>query len=513
VLEQQPMLLSTLPSSRGQERLALIAGLLLLVVFLLAVPLAHVQLGPIVAFIPVVATVMFVNDTITSALLFAQFAVLRSHALLVLANGFLFTGLLMIPQSTGSFFISWHFGLPAITIAYALLKDSEPERLVAQSSVRIAILASTIGVISVAIGLTWLVAFYHDVLPPAMRDVARTSPLWNYAVAPMTLVMCVIAIALLWARRRSVLDLWLLAVSWAWLLASLLLMLVGERFSVAWYGNRVFAALSATFVLLMLLWESTMMYARLARLVIEQRREREQRLMSMDAVAASIAHEVNQPLGAIAMDSAAGLRWLEKTPPDLDEARAAFKRTTSDSHRASKVIESVRAMFRPSGHERVALAINESILEAVEHLRANLQAGRISVQLELASRLPLVLGDKGQLQQVILNIITNAAEAMSQVSEQDRVLRIRSTELEEGGVQVSIADSGPGINPIDLGRIFDAFYTTKLDGMGMGLAISRSIIDAHGGRLSASAGSPHGIIFQFVLPVSPNLAIGDAPSG
>ena len=115
MLEQQPMLLSTLPPSRGQERLALIAGLLLLAVFLLAVPFAHVQIGPIVAFIPVVATVMFVNDTITSALLFAQFAILRSYALLVLANGFLFTGLLMIPQSTGSFFISWHFGLPAIT--------------------------------------------------------------------------------------------------------------------------------------------------------------------------------------------------------------------------------------------------------------------------------------------------------------------------------------------------------------------------------------------------------------
>jgi hypothetical protein len=169
VLEQRPMLLSTLPPSRGQERLALIAGLLLLVVFLLAVPFAHVQLGPIVAFIPFVATVMFVNDTITSALLFAQFAVLRSHALLVLANGFLFTGLLMIPQSTGSFFISWHFGLPAITIVYALLKDAEPKRLVAESSVRIAILASTIGVIGVAIGLTWLVAFYQDVLPPAMQ--------------------------------------------------------------------------------------------------------------------------------------------------------------------------------------------------------------------------------------------------------------------------------------------------------------------------------------------------------
>jgi signal transduction histidine kinase len=160
-------------------------------------------------------------------------------------------------------------------------------------------------------------------------------------------------------------------------------------------------------------------------------------------------------------------------------------------------------MFRPSSRERVALSINESILEAIAYVRDNLQAERVSVQLELASRLPPVLGDKGQLQQVILNMTTNAAEAMRQVPEQDRVLRIQSTELEEGGVQVSIADSGPGIDPKDLSRVFDAFYTTKLDGMGMGLAISQSIIRAHGGLLSASAGNPRGTVFRFVLPVHP----------
>ena len=208
------------------------------------------------------------------------------------------------------------------------------------------------------------------------------------------------------------------------------------------------------------------------------------------------------------MNSAAGLRWLEKTPPDLDEARAALQRMNSDSHRASNVIESIRAMFRASGRERVALSINESILEAVAHARGDLQAARISIQLELASGLPLVLGDKGQLQQVILNIIANAAEAIGQVAEQARVLRIQSTELEEGGVQVSIADSGPGINPKDLGRIFDPFYTTKLDGMGMGLAISQSIIKAHGGLLSASAGNPRGSVFRFALPVSPQSGDG-----
>jgi len=138
VLEQQPILLSTLPPSRGQERVALVAALLLLAVFLVTVPFAHVQLGRIDGFIPIVATVMFLNDTITSALLFAQFAVLRSRPLLVLASGFLFTGLLMLPQSTGSLFISWQFGLPAITIVYALLKDAERERPMAPGSVRIA---------------------------------------------------------------------------------------------------------------------------------------------------------------------------------------------------------------------------------------------------------------------------------------------------------------------------------------------------------------------------------------
>lgn len=519
MLQDQPTLLSTLPPSRGQERLALLAALLLFVAFLITVPFAHIELGRIDVFNPIVGTVMFLNDTITSALLFAQFAVLRSPALLVLATGYFFTGLLMIPcvltfpgafsptgwfgaglQSSCWLFIAWHIGFPVVGSVYALIKDAEPARQVAPGSVRAAILGSVLGVLGTVVGLTWLVTVHHDALPAPMRNVAETNPIWSYAIAPSIMVVCVIAIALLWARRRSLLDLWLLAVAWAWLLQSILLNMGDSRFSVAWYAHRIFAISAATFVLIVLLWESTVMYARLALSVMAQRREREGRLMTMDAVAASIVHEIKQPLAAIAINAGAGLRWLEREPPDFDKARAALKRITSDTHRASEVIDSIRAIFKQGGQAKAPLVINEVIREAIGSLRDELQARGISVHLELTPGLALVSGHRGQLEQVIVNIATNAAEAMSQIADRPRVLRLRSAASEPDGVLVTVEDSGVGIDPLHSGRIFDAFYTTKSDGTGMGLAICRSIVESHGGRLWVAPGSPHGSVVQFLLP-------------
>ena len=517
--EEQPILLSTLPPSRGQEQLALVAASLLLAVFLVTLPFAHIQLGRIDVFIPIVATVMFLNDTITSALLFAQFAVLRSRALLVLATGYLFTGLVMIPyvltfpgafsstgwlgagpQSTVLISVFWRTGLPAFAIVYALLKRGEPAIELARGSVRVAILASVIGVLCAVVGLTWLVTTRHDVLPEVMSNVLEANRIWNYVIAPGMLLLCAVAVALLWARRRSLLDFWLLVVVWAWLLATILSNLIESRFSVGWYASGIFMVSSATIVLIVLLSESTMMYARLALSVMAQRRAREGRLMTMDAVAAYIAHEIKQPLGAIAMSSSAGLRWLEREPSDLDKAREALKRITSDTHRASEAIESIRAIFKQGGQAKVPLVINEVIREAIGSLRDELQAGGISVHLELTPGLALVSGHRGQLEQVIVNITTNAAEAMKQITDRPRMLRLRSAESEPDGVLVAFEDSGVGIDPMHIGRIFDAFYTTKLEGMGMGLAICRSIVESHRGRLWVSPGSPHGSIFQLVLP-------------
>jgi signal transduction histidine kinase len=305
---------------------------------------------------------------------------------------------------------------------------------------------------------------------------------------------------LLLLSRRSVLDLWLLIVSLAWLLSSILMNLVGYRFDVAWYANRIFAVMSASFVLLVLLSESTMLYARLALSVLAQRREREGRMMTLDAMSAAIAHEMKQPISAMVTNANAGLRWLSRAPPDLNEARDSFAHIAADGHRASEVIQSVRQIFSRQEQPHSLLDPNELIQEAISLVRSDLEAARISILLGLAPQLAAVQGHRGQLQQVLLNLLNNAADAMRAVKERARVLTVTSERSGPESVAISVQDSGSGVDPKNMDRIFDAFFTTKSNGMGMGLAICRSIVEAHGGTLSVSPGAPHGSIFRLVLP-------------
>ncbi len=220
------------------------------------------------------------------------------------------------------------------------------------------------------------------------------------------------------------------------------------------------------------------------------------------AMTASIAHEIKQPLTATVTNASAALRWLARTPPDLDEVRAALGRIVADGDRASEVIQSVRAMFSKDEQAGSLLDANELIRETIAIIRAELEAARIAVRLELAAPLPPLPARRGQLQQVILNLVTNAADALRTVADRDRVLQVKTEVFEADRVALSVQDSGPGIEPANVDRIFEAFFTTKSDGMGMGLAISRSIVEAHGGRLSVSPGVPRGCVFRVVLPCS-----------
>jgi signal transduction histidine kinase len=225
------------------------------------------------------------------------------------------------------------------------------------------------------------------------------------------------------------------------------------------------------------------------------------RLTTMGRMAASIAHEINQPLAAIVAGGNASLRWLAHAPPNLDEARAALHRIVKDGRRASDIIGSIRAIFRKGDERRVPLDVNELVREVLRLTQGELQNGRVSVQTELASELPSVLGNRVQLQLMFRNLIMNAVEAMSSVTDRGRVLHIRS-EIKPSGVRIAVADSGTGIEPESMDRIFDTFFTTKSHGMGMGLSICRSIVQAHGGQLSASPAHPHGSIFEIVLPAA-----------
>ena len=233
----------------------------------------------------------------------------------------------------------------------------------------------------------------------------------------------------------------------------------------------------------------------------EARRELAQvtRRTTLAAMSATIAHEIKQPLGAIVANANAGKRWLGKTPPNLDEARNALKNIDADGHRAGEIIQSVRAMFSQSDQAGTALDVNELIRETIALVRGDFEAARIAVQLALASQLPLISAHRGQLQQVVLNVVTNAADAMRN-TDPARVLRIESKPFQSDGVEVTVEDSGTGIEPENINRIFDAFFTTKANGMGMGLAICRLIVEAHGGTLSVAPAVPHGSVFRVVLP-------------
>jgi PAS domain S-box-containing protein len=224
------------------------------------------------------------------------------------------------------------------------------------------------------------------------------------------------------------------------------------------------------------------------------------RLTTMGQLTASIAHEVNQPIAATVTNAQAALRWLDARPPDLEETRQAVARIVNDGIRAGDVVDRIRAIIKKVPARRDQFDINGAIMDVVALTRSELSSNGVSLQTQLAQDLPPIQGDRVQLQQVLLNLIVNAIEAMSGVSEGARELWV-STEIDSSnGALVAVRDSGPGLDPASLVQLFDAFYTTKPSGMGMGLSICHSIIEAHGGRIWAEANLPQGTTFQFTVP-------------
>ena len=224
------------------------------------------------------------------------------------------------------------------------------------------------------------------------------------------------------------------------------------------------------------------------------------RVSTLGELTSSIAHEVNQPLAAVIINAGIGLRVLAAQQPKLEEAREAFALIIKDGNRASEVINRIRALVKKAPPRKDRLDINEIILDVIALTRGEVLRNGVSLQTRLAKDLPLIQGDRIQLQQVILNLIINAIEAMSGVSEGPREMLVGSGKDDSDGVLVAVRDSGVGLDAEGLAHLFDAFYTTKPDGLGMGLAISRSIIEAHGGRLWATPNAPRGLDLQLTLP-------------
>jgi PAS domain S-box-containing protein len=226
------------------------------------------------------------------------------------------------------------------------------------------------------------------------------------------------------------------------------------------------------------------------------------RAMTMGELAASIAHEVNQPLAAIVTSANACQRWLAREVPDLDEARAAAERISRDGHRASDVIQRLRALAKRSEPQKTRLDLNEVIDEVVTLMHSEMRLHGVALRMELSSALLPVLGDRVQVQQVLLNLLMNGIEAMRPITDRPREMLIRSRQHDVDTVLVAVQDAGIGLDPQQMARLFDAFFTTKPEGMGLGLSISRTIIEAHGGRLWATPNTEHGATVQFSLPTS-----------
>jgi signal transduction histidine kinase len=255
------------------------------------------------------------------------------------------------------------------------------------------------------------------------------------------------------------------------------------------------------FVLAALFAERRESEGRLARANMMLERERENKLMNIEAIVAAIAHEVRQPLAAISTNSNAASRFLKGAPPDLDEVETALNAITSDGHRASEVFDSIRSLFRKVDQRRQAVDVNEIALDVLQSLRAELKDHAVTARPELASGLPPVNAHRRQLQQVIVNLVHNAVEAMGATTDRPRVLQVRTERHGPDAISLAVQDSGSGIDPKHIEKIFDTFVTTKSQGMGLGLAICRMIIERHGGKLTASSDGKSGAMFEFVLPI------------
>src|SRR4051794_16137841 len=525
----EPQGLANIPPTPGQRRTARAFLLALLVVLLGTWPFAAIKLPEVDAFVPTLAAALFVSDCVTAALLFAQFSILRQWALLVIASGYLFSALIVVAhalafpgaftptgvlgsgsQSAVWLYWFWHAGLPLVIIGYALLKDRAG--LVDVRFTQRVISLSVSGVFALVIALFWFVTQHENLLPITFVDVRPLSPFRRIIGGVVVLSLGGIAFCLLWSRQRSLLDQWLVVALCALLLEVVLAsVLSAGRYNLAWYAGRFYQLVTATTVMVALLAEMTRLYAgvtrsntmlqrermMLQRALDAQRRERDARLITGDVVTATIAHEVKQPLAAMITRSETGLRWLDRAVPDFDKARAAFRDVAADGHRAAAVIESIRANFRKDAHVRAPLVLNDLVQQALELLQDHLKSHRISVSVKSGARLQ-VMADRIQVQEVLLNLMTNAIDAMATV-EGPRALAVSSELRDDGGVIISIADTGTGIDAQHVQQVFNPLFTTKSDGMGMGLSICRSIVEAHGGMLWVVPNQPRGSVFQLVL--------------
>ena len=514
------------PPGRSEIRVGLAIVGLMCVVVLAALPEYDIHVGMIPGFIPTASAILLICDLITAAILYAQAAVFRSRALTVLASGYVFTGLLFIPyaltfpgafspsgllgswlNTTGWIAVFWRVGTPTAILLYALLKRTDAaagpfaERPPARIPYGIA------GAGALAALVTLLTTVGHDLLPPFFVNNSEVIRSALVSVNIVVFALTIAAMVVLFRQKKSVLDLWLLVAMSAWLGQSLLNALLRSRFSLGAYVFFGLAFLSNLIVMLALITESNRLYGRLALSTAARDREREARFMSMDVVTAAISHEVGQPLTAVGLNASAAVGWLTAAKPDIKKALTALQAVGDARQRTFDIIKSIRATFAKEAGRASEFSLNDLVLDTASLLDRELAASKVSLQLSLDPELPPILGDRVQLQRVLVNLFINAIESLRATSDRRRRITVRSAQMDGKDVLLQVSDSGAGIASGNMEHIFDVFFTTKVTGTGLGLPLCRSIVEDHGGRLWASQGEPHGANFHLRLPRSGAVAI------
>src|SRR5215470_14419570 len=399
---------ANLPAGLRERRLVLAVAVLLFIAFATLLPFVGTPLPEFNAFIPSFAFGIFINDLIASVLLYAQYSIAPSRSLLVLASGYLFTALIVIPHAltfpgaftpTGLIGASWqsatwlffisHFVSPAVLLAYARLKDVDRANPLRPSSARPAIGVSVAIVVAFVSGLTLVIIAGDQYLPAIMAD--RTHPVTAYLLVINASIIAVAVIALveLWTRRHTVLDYWLMLICVVLIQEQILVSLTTGRFALGFYAIRVFWFITSIIVLILLLHEMTRLYARLAHSHVLLERERDNKLLNARAIIASIAHEVRQPLATIVTSGGAAIQHLKKASPDYEEIKQSLNRMIRQGHRTSEVFDGIRSLFGRAHQEREAVDVNEIVRDVLESVERELIESGIATSPELAELPPV----------------------------------------------------------------------------------------------------------------------------
>jgi signal transduction histidine kinase len=505
--------IATMKPTVRQRRLTLVLAAFVLIATGIIAPFGAVRLPKIDGFIPAIESAIIITDFFTAVLLFGQSRIIGSRGLLLLASGYLFSALIVVPHiltfpgafapsgllgaglsTTAWIFVFWHLGLSVSVIGYAYLIDEK--RTLASS----AIYWSITFVIGLACVLTW-VAVHDDALPALFVDQIGFTP-WANRITGIEFTIGVVALVVLWLRRKSVLDQWLI-VSLCAFVAELAVtaFVITSRFTLGFYVQRAFSLAASTLVLSALLAEAMVIYARLANAIALLQRERASKLLNITAAVGALTHQMRQPLTGIGTRASAARRFLAQTPPDIDRIQRIQDEIVSATSQTNEEIESIGALFKDADQPQSLINMNEIIAQCIQTLRQELDKQKITVRTDLDASLPLIAGHRGQLREVVLNLMQNAIEAMEASANGGRNLTLETKRQDQGEVAISVKDTGPGLEQESKTRIFDAFVTTKDKGTGLGLAVSRMIVELHGGRIVAHSDPESGAQFQVALPI------------